>query len=210
MNLLPIGRSIAYYPTYRFCVAPQHHLIFLSLNIYPMLTMLKIFKTLKTILLSATLGIVLLVGSLNYTAPALAHTLDTNYAFDLMQSNLKFTSVFSTGEPLEQGTVEIYAPGNSETPWQTLETDESGSFSFAPDLQQPGEWTVKIGQGGHSDLWTIPVSNGGGIEFEQISQTATEDVHYANLGSAWAGLVGAALGALVYYGYKVWRSAEQA
>jgi hypothetical protein len=172
--------------------------------------MLNIFKTLKTILLSATLAIVLLAGSLNSTAPAWAHTLDTNYAFDLMQSNLKFTSVFSTGEPLEKGTVEIYAPGNSETPWQTLETDESGSFSFTPDPQQPGEWTVKIGQGDHGDQWTIPVGNSGGIEFDQISQAGTEDIHYANLGSPWSGLLGAAFGALVYYGYKVWRSAEQA
>ena len=172
--------------------------------------MLNPYKFLQKSLLATVLTIVLCLGSvLNFAPTALAHTLDTNYAFDLMQSNLKFTSTFSTGEPLEQGVVEIYAPGNTESPWQTLETDESGSFSFAPDLQQPGEWTVKIGQGGHSDLWTIPVNNTGNIEFDQISQATPQDVHYADLNSGWAGLLGAIFGALVYYGYKLSRSAEQ-
>lgn len=164
-------------------------------------------KTLQTLLLSTCLAIVLCLGGL--TAPAWAHPLNTEYAFDLMQSNLKFTSSFSPEEPFKHGTVQIYAPGNSETPWQTLETDDAGSFAFSPDPKQPGEWTVKIGEGGHSDMWTIPVTTNG-VEFDEISEGLTEDVHYASLNSVGVGLLGAALGALLYYGYRFWRFLEQA
>jgi nickel transport protein len=165
-------------------------------------------KSLQNLIFSLGLAIVLFLGSLSSTAPVWAHALETNYAFDLMQSSLKFTSSFSTGEPLEHGTVEIYAPGNSETPWETLETDEAGNFSFLPDPEQPGEWTIKIGQEGHSDLWTVPVTQDG-VEFDLISQGVSEDVHYAGLGSIWAGVLGAALGGFVYLGYKIWRVLER-
>lgn len=164
---------------------------------------------LRPLLISLALTIVFWLGSLGFTPAVWAHALETNYAFDLMQSSLKFTSTFSTGDPLDKGTVEIYAPGNSETPWQTLETDDTGSFSFLPDPEQPGEWTVKIGEGGHSDQWTVPVTEKG-VEFDQISQGLNQDLHYASLGSLWAGLLGAALGGLLYAGYKFWRFLERA
>ena len=59
--------------------------------------MLNPYKFLQKSLLATVLTIVLCLGSVfNFAPTAWAHTLDTNYAFDLMQSNLKFTSTFGT------------------------------------------------------------------------------------------------------------------
>ena len=176
----------------KLCQGALHSLdIEFCSSITPHSTMLK-----KTVLLfGQTLGVAIAVAasSINDAPPAHAHALDTNFAFDLMQSSLTFTSVYSTGEPLQAGTVEIYSPENPETPWATLETDEDGRFSFAPDYQQMGEWTVKIEKEGHTDLWTVPVSPTG-VEFNEVTQGPWQDVHYGsgepNL-NLWSGLLGA-------------------
>jgi nickel transport protein len=128
------------------------------------------------LLLSCCLGILLFLTSFSLTAPVAAHALQTNYAFDLMKADLSFTASFSTGEPLVHGTVQIFAPDNAETPWKTLETDSQGHFSFLPDLNKPGNWTVQIGTEGHRDQWTIPVI-GQGIQFEEISEGLHYQIH---------------------------------
>lgn len=159
---------------------------------------------LKTIVLSWVATILLFLASFIQVSPAFAHALETNYGFDLIKSALTFTTGFSTGEPFVGGVVEIYAPGDTETPWETLTTDESGQFSFLPDAQKPGEWTVKIGQEGHSDMWTIPVTTQG-VEFEEISEGLTTDIHYAGFRSGWLGLASALLGGLLYFAYTSWK-----
>jgi len=161
-------------------------------------------KTLKTIVLSWVATILLFLASFIQVSPAFAHALETNYGFDLIKSALTFTTGFSTGEPFVGGVVEIYAPGDTETPWETLTTDESGQFSFLPDAQKLGEWTVKIGQEGHSDMWTIPVTTQG-VEFEEISEGLTTDIHYAGFRSGWLGLASALLGGLLYFAYTSWK-----
>lgn len=159
----------------------------------------------KTIVVSGITALWFFLASFTTASPAFAHALETYYGFDLMNAALTFTSGFSDGEALEGATVEIYAPGDAETPWTTLTTDANGKFSFLPDPQQPGEWTVKIGEGGHSDIWSIPVTPDG-VVFEEISEGLNTDIHYADTRSrsGWLGLGSAVIGGLLYYGYKFW------
>ncbi len=117
-------------------------------------------------LLALPMAIAALVGM----APqAMAHMVET--FFDFNPEGLEFQSKFSSGEPVENADVLIYAPNNPDEPWARMTTDEEGRFSFAPDASIPGEWEVKIEQGiGHEDLWMVPVSEQGLIEYENISQ----------------------------------------
>lgn len=138
---------------------------------------------------------------------AFAHMVQTDYALDLFSSELQLTTTFSTGEPVQEAIVTIYAPGNDETPWLETTTNADGSSAFVPDVKQPGEWKVRIQQEGHEDILYVPVSEAG-VEFNQISQGDRRDVHYASFGtgsSVWTdGLLGLYVlgtGAIVAWDY---------
>ncbi len=133
--------------------------------------------------LSATLGI---------ASAAWGHSVETDYFVDLFSDELAFTSTYSTGEPMAEATVTIYAPNNPDIPWQEGTTDEGGNFAFLPDESIPGDWRIEFGQGGHQDIWVIPVT-GNGIDYENISQDFHQDIHYAELAPELLG-ISAALG----------------
>lgn len=106
-------------------------------------------------------------------APAAAHMIETD--FNLFDQELEFTSIFSSGEPVEDAQVLIYAPNNPDEPWGELTTDETGSFSFVPDASIPGNWEVRIEKDlGHLDIWTVPV-NTVGIDYQNISSVEPEE-----------------------------------
>lgn len=108
---------------------------------------------------------------------ALAHAVETDYLLT-GESLLEFQSRYSTGEPMQGATVEIYAPNNPEEPWIQLTTDEEGRFAFTPDDSIQGDWEVVIKQEGHGDIWTVPVGETG-IDLQNISLDTAKDVHYA-------------------------------
>jgi len=108
---------------------------------------------------------------------AMAHAVETNYAMDLLTTELEFTSTFSTGEPMQNAEVLVYAPGNPTEPWITGKTDDAGRFAFMPDTKQVGEWTVHIQKEGHADILKVPVT-GEGVRFDQISFGPKLDLHY--------------------------------
>ncbi|PSN18807.1 hypothetical protein C7271_10565 [filamentous cyanobacterium CCP5] len=110
-------------------------------------------------------AIAALIVLLGFPASASAHMVETNY---VMNDLLEFQSAFSTGEPLQQATVTIYAPNDSEEPWMELTTDDEGRFAFLPDPAIPGDWDVYIRLGTHEDIWTIPVNPGTGVDFDHI------------------------------------------
>lgn len=136
-----------------------------------------------------------------FSDAALAHAIETDYAFDLIRSELAFTSTFSNGEAVAGAEVKIYAPNSPEQPWAEAVMDEQGNFSFLPDTSMPGEWKIQIKQEGHEDIWVIPV-NQNQIEFDKISRTDQSDLHYAQYSRrSWqAGLLGVSLGTLLYLG----------
>ncbi|WP_080811828.1 carboxypeptidase-like regulatory domain-containing protein [Halomicronema hongdechloris] len=118
----------------------------------------------------------ILLAVVGLPAKALAHAVETHYVLDDV---LEFQSTYSTGEPMAEATVEIYAPNNSEEPWLVTTTDELGRFSFLPDASLPGDWDVVIRQEGHGDILTVPVEADGGIDVDAIVNRLSQDIHYA-------------------------------
>ncbi|MGK7889601.1 MAG: carboxypeptidase regulatory-like domain-containing protein [Leptolyngbyaceae cyanobacterium] len=107
-------------------------------------------------------------GPFDLGQQATAHMIETDYNLLELDQSLEFTSTFSTGEPVPEASVSIYAPDNLEEPWLELITDDQGRFSFTPDQSIPGEWEIHIEKGiGHQDFWTVPV-NSTGIDFNNI------------------------------------------
>lgn len=132
--------------------------------------------------------------------PAQAHMVETNYGIDLFTSDLSFQSTYSDGKPMAEAEVFIYAPNNREEPWLTTETDDHGQFVFSPDESIVGIWRVEIKQEGHMDILDVPVGSQG-LEFNNISRSGQQDLHYANLPwsltLAWLG-GGMAAGLMVF------------
>ncbi|MGK7943500.1 MAG: carboxypeptidase regulatory-like domain-containing protein [Microcystaceae cyanobacterium] len=121
--------------------------------------------------------LVLLISLLS-PSKTLAHAVETDYFVD---DDLEITSIFSTGEPLKEAEVEIYAPNNPSEPWMKGNTDEQGRFSFKPDSSIPGEWEVRITDTespGHGDILTVPV-NELGIQSELISAAPEDQAHFS-------------------------------
>ena len=124
---------------------------------------------------------VVVLTALGMAAPAKAHMIETNYLLPSPaatitpsgadSSALKITAVFSTGEPYANAKIEIFAPGNSDNPWRVTTADENGEYHFVPDAQQPGNWTINIGEDSHWDSLTVPVqARGEGFSYGTISQ----------------------------------------
>jgi nickel transport protein len=139
-------------------------------------------------------SLLIFLAILGSPVKTLGHAVETNYLLfsdvaaesknDLdtqvnqTRQGLELESVYSTGEPLEQAQVEIYAPNNTSEPWLVGTTDNEGKFSFIPDPSIPGDWEIAILQDGHEDYLTVPVK-ADGIQFDLISQGHKKDVHYA-------------------------------
>lgn len=108
-------------------------------------------------------------------APALAHSVQTDY--QVVADALEVQSTFSTGEALEGAMVNIFSPHDETKPWLQGTTDTEGKFSFQPDREIVGEWSVKIGQGDHGDILTVPVT-AQGIDEQEISAAPHDAPHW--------------------------------
>ena len=116
-----------------------------------------------------------LVGFL--PAKALAHAVETNYAlladeFQTEAEEFEIEAVYSTGEPLQQAAVKIYAPNSPTVPWMIGMTDMDGKFAFKPDVSIEGDWEVQIERDGHGDIITVPVT-AAGIQMDNVSEAPT-------------------------------------
>lgn len=69
--------------------------------------------------------------------------------------SIEIVAVYSTGEPMSRGQVDIYAPGNSSTPWRRGTLSQRGRYTFTPDLSQRGRWTVRVEATGHRNFLNI-------------------------------------------------------
>lgn len=113
----------------------------------------------------------LLLTVLGVPTRALAHAMETNYVLE-DANKVKFTAVFSTGEPHKNAKVKIYSPNDLAKPVVEAETDENGQFTFDTNDKAPGEWEVSIGESGHQDILTVPVTPKG-INLNEISEVPT-------------------------------------
>lgn len=131
----------------------------------------------KAQLLGYGVGLLILLGQ----APAaLAHAAQTDYFVDLFASELQleFTASFSTGEPMAEATVVVYAPGDHDTPWETTTTDANGHYTFRPDEELVGDWRIEFEQDGHKDIRIIPLDDLG-IDYQGISREPTDMTFHA-------------------------------
>ncbi|WP_299415715.1 hypothetical protein [Acaryochloris sp. IP29b_bin.148] len=119
-------------------------------------------KVLMPLILFAILGL---------PAKAMAHALETNYVLE-DTNKVQFTAVFSTGEPHKNAKVKIYAPNDLSKPVLETQTDENGQFTLETDQKMPGEWEVSIGESGHQDILTVPVTHKG-VNLNEISTVPT-------------------------------------
>ncbi|MEN9205333.1 MAG: carboxypeptidase-like regulatory domain-containing protein [Thermostichales cyanobacterium BF4_bins_65] len=65
---------------------------------------------------------------------------------------------YDTGQPMAKAQVTVFAPGDPGVAWLTGQTDGEGRFWFRPDPAQLGAWQVRVRQGGHGGMLTIPVT----------------------------------------------------
>ncbi len=147
---------------------------------------------------SLALGLIL-SGSvvLGGASEAWGHAAQTDYFVDLFaeELQLEFTASFSTGEPMADAEVIVYAPGDRETPWEETKTDEAGQFTFKPDETLVGDWRIEFKQDGHQDIRIVPIDDLG-IDYQNISDAGDTEFHQiAHLRMGVAALSAAGLGA---------------
>jgi len=70
---------------------------------------------------------------------------------------IEIVGIYSTGEPMTDAQVRIFAPGEPSTPWQTGTLDNQGRYQFTPDLSKRGRWTVRVEATGHSSFINIVI-----------------------------------------------------
>lgn len=109
----------------------------------------------------------ILLAVVGFPLKAFGHAVETNYILE-NSKNVKFTTTFSTGEPLQNAKVSIYSPNHPDVPAIETTTNEKGEFTFVPDPKTQGDWEVSIKKEGHADYLTVPV-NPQGVELNQIS-----------------------------------------
>lgn len=107
----------------------------------------------------------IILASLGLTNKAEAHGSQIEYQ---SQQTIVITAKFDDGTLMKNAQVVIYAPQDPTTPWTTGITDQNGQFMFIPDLQQHGNWDVKVRQAGHGNIISIPL-NQNNINYAQVN-----------------------------------------
>jgi len=152
-------------------------------------------------------GLLLSGSLLASTAPAaFAHAAQTDYFVDLFaeELQLEFTASFSTGEPMDDAEVIVYAPGDRETPWQEATTDENGQFTFKPDEELVGDWRIEFERDGHQDIRIVPI-DAQGIDYQNISDVGDTERHeLAHLRMGLAALSAIAIGTGAIVSQRRW------
>jgi nickel transport protein len=99
---------------------------------------------------------------------AFAHVMQTDYSLLSQSKEFQVQATMSTGESGKNAVVKVYSPKDANTPWMEGKTDQDGKFAFKPDLSVSGDWTIRIGEGDHGDILTVPVSQSG-IDLDKVS-----------------------------------------
>ncbi|MEO0835538.1 MAG: carboxypeptidase regulatory-like domain-containing protein [Cyanobacteria bacterium J06642_3] len=90
---------------------------------------------------------------------AIAHGANIEYQ---ETSAITIEAKYDDGTPMANAQVVIYAPEDLATPWLKGTTDDVGSFTFVPEVdeQNRGNWDVKVRQSGHGKIISIPITEG--------------------------------------------------
>jgi nickel transport protein len=125
---------------------------------------------------------------------AQAHVMQTDYSLLSQSREFQLQATMSTGEAGTGAIVKVYAPNNPDKPWMEGKTDKDGKFAFKPDPTMLGDWTVRIGEGDHGDILTVPVSQQG-VNLDKVSDL--DGVRKQSGNKQWAVLGFAAIAGFV-------------
>lgn len=89
------------------------------------------------------------------TTPAAAHGALVEYR---QVPGLVIEARYESGQPMAGAQITVYAPDNPTEPWLTGTGDQDGHFSFVPDPQLSGTWTVQARQAGHGGMAHIELA----------------------------------------------------
>ncbi len=117
-----------------------------------------------------------------------AHGVNINYS---IEPAVTIQAVFDGGEPMAEGQVSVFGPDSLTEPQITGITDEEGFFTFTPDTEQPGTWTVQVRQAGHGQSVDIEFDESGSASSEATALSTPQTVLMG--ASVLWGLVGTAL-----------------
>ncbi|MBM9536075.1 carboxypeptidase-like regulatory domain-containing protein [Desulfobulbus alkaliphilus] len=105
-------------------------------------------------------GLLLLIAlanglSLSLPVPLLAHGALLKYTHT---AAITVQAVYDTGQSMTGAQITVYAPDNPARPWLTGISDAEGRFSFVPDPDLPGTWSVRARHAGHGAMVHIPIN----------------------------------------------------
>lgn len=137
------------------------------------------------------------VGLLALAAPATVQAHGAALQHRLL-TGVAITAEYDSGQPMAGARITVYAPHDPATPWLTGQADERGRFSFVPDPELPGTWSVQARQTGHGAMIHIPLSAAAAPGSEAVSPPPADSA--ATPAQRWLmalavvwGLVGTAL-----------------
>lgn len=100
--------------------------------------------------------LVLSIGlGLSMPLPLSAHGALLDYSHS---AGITVQARYDTGQPMADAQITVYAPDNPTRPWLTGIGDAEGRFSFVPDPDLPGTWSVQGRHAGHGAMIHIPVN----------------------------------------------------
>jgi nickel transport protein len=98
----------------------------------------------------------LIAVSVVHPLPSLAH--NTMIEYKVIEA-IAIQAKFDNGKPMTNAQVVVYAPDNLSVPWQKGLTDDQGKFTFIPDYDNQGNWTIKVRSAGHGSIINIPIQS---------------------------------------------------
>ncbi len=103
-----------------------------------------------------------------------AHGVVLEVMFAPDSGTLTVTAAFDTGEILDEAQVAVFAPSNLINPWLTGVTDSDGAFSFMPDFDDEGEWTIQVRKAGHGGQATQMIDAGMAPSTDETASNAND------------------------------------
>ena len=121
----------------------------------------------------SVLGFGLITTSIIHPLPSLAHSTSVNYQ---ITEAIAIEATFDNGKPMVNAQVVVYAPDNPSIPWQQGLTDKQGKFTFVPDFNNQGNWSVKVRSAGHGKIIDIPIQSSAEVQDIQTQTKMSSSV----------------------------------
>ena len=130
---------------------------------------------------------VLFVSSIIGTACAHGVNIEQRVFVEDGLFKIEIRATYDIGDPMSEAQVVIFAPNDLGNPWKTGKTDESGSFTFTPDLSIPGTWGVQVRLAGHGQMVHIEITGDEASTLESDAEEMQAGEKTAELRGANAG-----------------------